>query len=294
MKKALLILSFSLALFGEEPFVIGTIFAELGNNLFQVATACAVAWDHGATPYFPEMVENRVDHPFNPQNIPLNFEHIFFRCNKTKPEGEISIVWNEKNCVQYHPIPYQPNMRLWGYFQSEKYFIHHRERILELFAPRPDDLEYIRTKYSHVLSHPCTVAILIRDQYEDPDCRLYFQYGKDFIQKALSFFPEKGILFVVSGNRTEFAKQCIPEGIENVIFLEGEPHYIHFFLLSLCKHQVITNSTFGWWAAWLNQNPNKKVIAPLHWYTTLEPTFPQDWVLIEAKHGARNNPLSYQ
>lgn len=287
---------------GEEPFVIGTIFAELGNNLFQVATACAVAWDHGATPYFPEMIFNRVDSPYNPQNVPLNFEHIFFRCNISKPDGAISTIWNERDGTHYHPIDYKPNMRLWGYFQSDKYFAHHRDRLLDLFAPHPDDLEYIRGKYLAILDHPCSVAIQIRDQYEDPEGKVYVQYGKNYIREAMTYFSEKDALFVVSSNNLAFAKGCIPEEMKNVIFLEGEPHYIDFFLLSFCKHQILTNSTFGWWCAWLNQNPDKKVIAPLFWYNPHNPQYssdnterlPRDWILLNAKWGARNRPCTYE
>jgi hypothetical protein len=63
---------------------------------------------------------------------------------------------------------------------------------------------------------------------------------------------------------------------------------IDFQLMSSCKHNIISNSTFSWWAAWLNQNHEKKVIAPKRWFNdermndlALKDTIPDDWVRMD-------------
>lgn len=287
-------------LFGENynGFVTAEIEGQLGNNMFNIAAASALAWDHGAVTVFPDL-PTRFE-PNNPANASLTYQHILFRCPIELPrelKGKpVSVYWHEPS-FRYHEIPFQPNMKIEGYFQSEKYFARHREKILDLFAPHPDDLIYIFNKYREILDHPCTVGIQIRELWDDAHGERYMQYGKDFIRKAARFFPDDS-LFIITSNDIDFAKQNIPEEMHNYILIEREPHYIDFNLLRLCKHLICPNSTFGWWAAWLNENPNKIIVTPKKWaYVTSIPTedlLPDEWMQIDANHGPRNKPETYQ
>jgi len=71
--------------------------------------------------------------------------------------------------------------------------------------------------------------------------------------------------------------------IPNCTFVDqnkGEKSYIDMYLMSLCKHNIIANSTFSWWGAWLNTNNNKIVIMPEKWLldNTCSGIFPKDWI----------------
>ena len=121
---------------------------------------------------------------------------------------------------------------------------------------------------------------------EDPNGVEFIQYGKDYLEKATAQFPDDA-LFVVSSDNPDFVKERLPARLKNLIFIENEPHYINLYLLSLCKHNIISNSTFGWWAAWLNQNPNKVVICPTPWVNPRSPNssediYPPTWKKIKA------------
>ena len=185
MKISLICLFLFTSLFGENynGFVTAEIEGQLGNNLFNIAAASALAWDHGAVTAFPDLITRY--EPNHPANVSLTYQHILFRCPVDLPSElqnqHISMYWSEPS-FRYHEIPFQPNMKIYGYFQSEKYFARHREKILEIFAPHPDDMSYISNKYREILDHPCTVGIQIREIWEDADGQRYMQYGKDFIR----------------------------------------------------------------------------------------------------------------
>ena len=71
-----------------------------------------------------------------------------------------------------------------------------------------------------------------------------------------------------------------------MIFMEGFDDVEDIWLMSMCKHNIIANSSFSWWGAWLNRNPNKKVIAPNHWFGPAyhfygtQDLIPEGWIKI--------------
>lgn len=251
------------------PYITGKLSGQTGNLCFQIAAVSALAWDHGATAYFPDL-----------QYYPDDFSHVFFRCNLTPPSTIISGIAQE-----VFPLPYKNKLRIQGFFQSEKYFAHQRQKILALFAPSEPDLVYIKTKYTWLLNQANTVGVQLR-YYRREVIEGYPQYGIQYLEKAMAYFPSD-TLFIISSDNIEFAKQNIPIWVQNVYFLENESPYITLFLLSMCKHNIISNSTFGWWAAWLNQNPEKIVLCPSYWTEPsthyILPVCPAEWIRIESE-----------
>ena len=269
----------------QKPYIIGDLLGQSGNMFFEIAAASALAWDNGAEAYFPKL-----------SHSPALFHHFFSRCKVYPPSNEVSVErGGGPPLAAYAPISFQPKMKVVGYLQTEKYFAHHRDRIVKLFAPCKRDMHYIQKKYGKILQRGDTVGVQIRYYFEDQNGEIFPQYGKDYLEKAMSLFP-KTSLFIVSSNNISFAKKNMPAWATDVLFLEGEPNYIDFYVLSMCKDNIITNSTFGWWSAWLNQNPNKIVVRPSVIFNGLGhqgSVCPETWIAVEAKRGRVNDPNSY-
>ncbi|WP_068471351.1 alpha-1,2-fucosyltransferase [Candidatus Protochlamydia phocaeensis] len=268
-----------------QPYVTAHLMGQFGNQLFIMAAAISLALDHGADYTFPDLLSEQMDPVFK---IPLNYEKVFYHLNAFKPPEPCDYLYLEPN-FSYDPIPYQPNMRLLGWFQSEKYFANHKEEIIDLFSPPPAILEHLQKNYGDILQHPRTVAIHLRSYLKEPlEQRMaYAHLGADYVKKAMSLFPEDA-LFVVFSNDMEWCKEELSQLAlsRSIRFIEGEPHYHDFYLMSLCKHNIICNSSFSWWAAYLNRNPEKIVAAPAAWFseTYIRDTrdlIPEEWVIVD-------------
>lgn len=251
------------------PYLSAHMLGRLGNNMFQIAAASAAAWDNGAEPVFPEL---------DPDSEP--YRHVLMRCN-VAPDSVEWVDWREPSYA-YSPIEYRPNQRLVGYFQSERYFVHHRERISALFAPTPTDAAQVGETYGELLERPDTVGVQLR-YYRDEDAETYPQYGEQYLRLAAEQFPSS-TTFVLSSDNLDYARASIPAAMKHVVVLEGEPDYVDLFVLSACRHNIIGNSSFGWWAAWLNANPAKRVIRPERWVNGLpaQDVCPADWLALDA------------
>lgn len=279
----ILLTSFSTVLVAEEtekPFVIGTLNGRLGNQFFQIANALSVALDHDAEAIFPDLVFRK------DEGMPLNKEIFFSHVKAELPRSEITFIYDEHPHYHYRVQQYQPNMRLRGFFQSEKYFKHHNDKILPLFAFKEEVEDYVKTKYKVLLEMPNTVAIHIRAyNLEDAAAAEAFEnVGMKYIKKAVKHFgPE--CVFVVFSDKIDWAKAIMRKFSRPHVFIENEAYYHDFILMSLCKHQIISNSSFSWWAAYLNKNPDKKVVAPARWMSktnliTSEHFVPENWIKV--------------
>jgi hypothetical protein len=238
--------------------VEGKLTGQLGNQLFVIAATVSLALDHHALPVFPDYLSDKSN------NIPFYFEKMFYHLNTSR--FPISHRYHEP-FYEYCPIPYKRNMSIRGYFQSEKYFKKHKKEILKLFAPHPEITEYLTTKYKDILAHPTTVSLHWRSYHdEDPEQKIFIQYGKSYYEKAIERFPNDA-LFVVFSNKIDACKKELLSIHRPMVFIEGNYDYQDLYLMSMCTHNIISNSSFSWWAAYLNPNPNKIILTPPRWYT---------------------------
>ena len=150
------------------------------------------------------------------------------------------------------------NIKIEGYFQSHLYFNEYRNDILDLFSIDNISLNYIKNKYPILFdNNKMCISIHIRMNYAN--C---INYNFNYFEKAINYFTEKfnNIHFLVFSNNVESIQQWFKH--KDYTIITNNIDYIDLGIMSLCKHNIITHSTFSWWGAYLNNNPDKIVIFP--------------------------------
>lgn len=171
-----------------------------------------------------------------------------------------------------------------GYFQSEKYFDHIAEDIRKEFKLKSlsNDAKLLHKTIQATVS---SVSVHIRggDYLNHPHfagiCTK--NYYKRALTKIKECFPDA--TFFVFTNDPAWTKQTLPE-LDNPIYVQDYDltDQEELILMSNCDHNIIANSSYSWWAAWLNDNTNKHVLVPEIWAhgeqaVRFKDTVPDSW-----------------
>lgn len=241
---------------GKPHYVTARLGGQLGNQLFKIAATLAYAKDNGLTPLFPDL-------HMESDNISYNRDRIFFRLDS----HESPVPLKEYNVLRmnYEELPAgMKDVALNGGFFSWKFFEPHKDLIIEQFAPSQEVLAKLETKYADLLAHPKTVGVHVRT-YSKPvhEKGLHF-VGWHYFDRTLSQFP-KDSLFVIFSDRINYSRAHFTKRYPDrqFVFIEGNDHIDDFFLMSRMKAQILSKSTFSWWAAYINTTPNLIVYAPV-------------------------------
>lgn len=175
-----------------------------------------------------------------------------------------------------------------GDWQSEKYF-KSIERIIRKEFKLKLRYEDTRQDIIKLIISQQSVSIHVRrgDYKNKTNSAIYYSCLIDYYTNALNIIKEKYpdiSVFVFSDDISWTKKKLKPQS--PVLFIEK--HKINeaydLLLMSKCKHNIIANSTFSWWAAWLNSNPEKIVIAPDKWFKNdkinTDDLYPEGWIKI--------------
>jgi hypothetical protein len=164
------------------------------------------------------------------------------------------------------------NTSLYGYFQSEKYFNPLRHTILEEFTVKAPLSPYSTSIEKTIQTAGDTASIHIRrgDYITDSKAHKFHGIcGLDYYEEAISLLESKfkEMHYFIFSDDIEWVKNNL--SLKNATYIENNPSKIpheDIYLMSLCHHNIIANSSFSWWGAWLNQNSKKMVIAPKRWF----------------------------
>lgn len=260
-------------------FISCNLMGGLGNQIFQAAHAIAQGITHNRevvfvprswTPMQGRQTENYLN------NI---FRNLKFVDNIDGFEKVMEGPWEFSEVfVKNHDTVFD------GYFQSSKNFLGHDDRIRNIFSPTEEFIIEMMNKHPE-LNQEKTLSVHIRrgDCFMNPD--IHPIATEKYIEKALKEIGEYSHVFVFSDDK-DWVKENLK--FESVTYVEDED-YREMWLMSLCKNNIIVNSTFSWWGSFLNKNPNKKIVAPSIWFGPRGPRNYSDiyepyWKVLEVKY----------
>lgn len=199
------------------------------------------------------------------------------------------IIYNElKEFVYDEEVFHQESKLFIGIWQVEKYFKDIEQTLREIFRfNRPTDS--LNIAFAQRMQNTEAVSIHIRRgdylKSEWSESHLVIK-GINYYNNALEYINKhvKDPRFYIFSDNIEWVKNNLK--IPNAVYLNhntGKNSCFDMYLMSICKHNIIANSTFSWWGAWLNQNTNKIVLMPEKWLNSNDcpGIFPNDWVRIK-------------
>jgi hypothetical protein len=248
----------------------------LGNALFQIFAAYGLSkkynhiFDNSNLKTLVHILKN---------NFNLDHENTIYRNLK---------VYNYVNNTNICPIKENPNLYsgfdnnidqfiknnsnstiyLMGYLQSHKYFDKYYEEICDLIKPDLKSFNIIETRYPHLFdTNVINISIHSRLNWGcgikyNTNYLFYFEainYIKTYINKDINNTHKKIIINIFSDNITEF-KNTFNYLEDECIFYENNMDYIDMWCMSLCNHNILSNSTLSWWGAYTNKTPNKIIV----------------------------------
>lgn len=177
-----------------------------------------------------------------------------------------------------------------GFFQSEKYFNDYSSEIRSDFKfktpPQGLNLELFNKIQS---LNAISVHVRRGDYVNNPETlKSHGICGLDYYQNAVELIVskvEKPYFFLFS-DEPEWVQQNLKLDYpyEVISHNKGESSFEDMRLMSVCKHNIVANSSFSWWGAWLNNNFNKTIIAPKSWFINPDwdskDIIPDSWIKI--------------
>lgn len=177
------------------------------------------------------------------------------------------------------------NAVLDGYWNSHKYFESIRDVLLNEFRPKEEPDEKNRTYLKKIKAVDAISIHFRRGDYALTS--FHGMLSKDYYTEAIKRVAEQVAnphLFLFSDEpEWVLANMRFDFPFDVVDFNKDEKNYWDIELMKNCKHNIIANSGFSWWAAWLNNNPHKQVVAPSKWVNLEKPSFdnmPTKWILL--------------
>jgi hypothetical protein len=202
-------------------------------------------------------------------------------------------------------IDHRNHSCIYGYFQSYKYFDAYKSDFIKmLHNPYKDEVDHFLTEYllkqiatnqncgSVVESPPSKkiqevefVSIHVRRTDYLALSDIHLNLGIRYYEEAISKFSKEKSIFLIFSDDVEFIqKEPLFQNLVNKYIVTNQDDEYCFWLMSACDHNIIANSSYSWWASYINSNPNKLVICPSKWFGSKGPVYKIHDIIPETKN----------
>ena len=216
------------------------------------------------------MLSYYLSYKFFLEKHPYDFAGLKRRQLKWAPILNRFGVWWLKQGYYKYECNYLGNYFLNGGFESPGYFDEIRSILLKEFTLK-SSLDDEQKKTQEYLDNCESICISIRkfDLMDDEREKIYKVCDEDYFHKAINIMTERleQPVFYVCSNDTDWVKEHFDFNSAKVVYENGlDAPQVKLMIMAKCKHFIISNSTFSWWAQYLGTYKEKKVIAPRRWY----------------------------
>lgn len=233
----------------KQALIYPQFIGRLGNNLFQIAACIGYAKKNNVG---WGIKKGYIEPGFKVYQVDQFMPHL--------PSTDGHFRRYEEPTADYREIPFNPNgVRIVGFWQSAKYFDHAKEEVIKA----------IKLPFESGYKDYCGIHAR-RGDYVDLDTNFPPVTIEYFLQ-AIPIMQQKGYSkFLVCSDGIEWCEEVLPSNFPDIHFefSKGRHEWGDMAVMASCGSNIIANSSFSWWSAYLNQHPDKTVVSPHHtsWY----------------------------
>lgn len=278
-----------------------SLYGGLGNQLFQYATAKNLARLNNADLYlcldwFNQNFKNTTKRIFD-----LEYFNIKYKRTRSLRPRVLSKIWKPYYIGEKSPFSYNQellnlrhrNIWLSGNWSFFSYFDNIKDQLREEIQPKSINNEN-RLFLDEIVNTNSVSMHIRRGDYSSNN--LFCILDQAYYLEAISKVRERvdNPIFYIFSDDIDFVKKSFQgENFRIVDINQGADSYMDLYLMSKCQHNIVANSTFSWWAAYLNANVSKMIIAPKKWYqedntyyienkdiVSEGKFYPQEWIIL--------------
>jgi hypothetical protein len=247
--------------------ITGHLMGGMGNLLFILATCFTLSKKYKSTlKFYTKMWADNKRKNITKYNMFKNFQ-----LDSTENRN-YKITYRERNFF-YEGIYFDSSVNncIYGYFQSYKYFDKCKTEFIQmLHNPYSQIVEStIRQYKQHNNDNNVLVPVSVHVRRTDylSLSHIHLNLDMKYYLDAISNFSTENSIFIIFSDDVAFV-QNEPTFINlpHKIIVDNPDDEFCFWLMTACSHNIIANSSYSWWASYVNNNPDKLVIAPESWF----------------------------